>query len=172
MTICQSWNVLQKYHWLKELSSGHWQSTHQGLAGSRLGARFLASCTTWGFLRARGLKVLRALCHKSASYRKVPKPWTGANLKLSESPDLVLRSQETGQQDMPAPKPAQLLYLKQCTVWAQEPPLNSLLPELSDFTCECWKPWLSGCACSPGCTDTEIHWEFPLRYVCLFLNYV
>lgn len=69
MKICQSWNVLQKYHWFNKLSSVHWPSTHQGLAGTQV-ATALASHTTWGFQRARGLQVLRALSYKSASYRK------------------------------------------------------------------------------------------------------
>lgn len=43
------------------------------LAGTQVPAG-PASHTTWGFLRARGLEVLKALCHKSASYRKVPEP--------------------------------------------------------------------------------------------------
>lgn len=74
------------------------------LAGTQVPAA-QASCTVRGFLRATVLKVLKDLCHKSVACRQVPKPWTGANLKLSEAPDLLLWSQEPGEQDTPAPIP-------------------------------------------------------------------
>lgn len=166
MTVCQSWDVLQRCQWFYQLSPVHWQRTHWGLAGSWLGLR---SLQLWP---ARLSNVLKVLCHKTASYRKVPKPWNGANLRLSETPDSILWNQEPGQSDMPILIPTQLLYLKQHRMWPQEPQLNSLLAELPDGICKVWKLQLSGCAHNPAAQTQKCTGTFLLWQAYLFLSYV
>lgn len=145
----------------------HWQSTHQGQAGSWLGPRLLQllpPTLSEVFWEPGDWKSWEP-------YRKVPKPWKGAKLKHQR-----LQTEHHGVRSWAAgcasPTPTQLfLHLKWCRVRPQEPQMNSLLSELSHFMCQSWEPWLSSCAGNPGCTDTEIHWEISLQQECLFLSY-